>query len=526
MVFVRCYRGRDRGRERGEGRERDISGGRRYSRERAIFAPRDRRGLISPRQKCLPRREGRDGRDRRPADDVSRRRFRQSGDRKNYSDGGRGSGKGDDYYFPRGSNARRGEQREASPKNASSKTNGTEPSEKDGVSKAAVGKRTTPTGRNLSSSSGDSGDTARHCPRFFLGRAGVLHRAKLVKNNVARKDRSDDRAVGLPDDAKSRLGPAPPVIPPVGHALMPPMRRILSCNSGSSNVIDEKPGRDRRLASAHATDSETKRRLESSPGSGGAKWDEVDGAQSSPVSLIRACNGSGNVEGMAAAVPRVSNKNGDQPTAVGGDAFKPTPVGRVCFRDDVKVSRSTGGRENVKADLKRRRPSHTGDADAGGVSRLRMESGFVSHRYSAATKVRVDVASSSSSRASSAAAAAAAAAASKAAGTVHARPLSGIGVLAERLRVGGGSFADVFTDPAALRLGASPNGWAESSRSSQHDVRPDGGGTCVGKKRERTVLGYSGSRRENPPDGGQSRASSDDMNALLEERKKRCRRSS
>ncbi|CAM9575321.1 unnamed protein product, partial [Ascophyllum nodosum] len=124
-----------------------------------------------------------------------------------------------------------------------------------------------------------------------------LHRAKLVKNNVARKDRSDDRAVGLPDDAKSRLGPAPPVIPPVGHALMPPMRRILSCNSGSSNVIDEKPGRDRRLASAHATDSETKGRLESSPGSGGAKWDEVDGAQSSPVPLIRACNGSGNVEG-------------------------------------------------------------------------------------------------------------------------------------------------------------------------------------------------------------------------------------
>ncbi|CAN0465182.1 unnamed protein product, partial [Ascophyllum nodosum] len=69
-------RGRDTGRDRGEGRERDISGGRRYSRERAIFAPRDRRGLISPRQKCLPRREGRDGRDRRPADDVSRHRFR------------------------------------------------------------------------------------------------------------------------------------------------------------------------------------------------------------------------------------------------------------------------------------------------------------------------------------------------------------------------------------------------------------------------------------------------------------------
>ena len=381
MVFVRCYRGRDTGRDRGEGRERDISGGRRYSRERAIFAPRDRRGLISPRQKCLPRREGRDGRDRRPADDVSRHRFRQSGDRKNYSDGGRGRGKDDDYYFPRGSNARRGERREASPKNASSKTNATEPSEKDGVPKAAVGKRTTPTGRNLGSSSGDSGDTARHCPRY-------------------------------------------------------------------------------------------------------------------------------------------------QPTAVGGDAFKLTPVGRVCFRDDVKVSHSTGGKENFKADLKRRRPSHTGDVDAGGVSRLRMESGFVSHRYSAATKVRVDVASSSSSRASSAAAAAAAAAASKAAGTVHARPLSGIGVLAERLRVGGGSFADVFTDPAALRLGASSNGWAESSRSSQHDVRPDGGGTCVGKKRERTVLGYSGPRRENPPDGGQSRASSDDMNALLEERKKRCRRSS
>ncbi|CAN0345606.1 unnamed protein product, partial [Ascophyllum nodosum] len=245
--------------------------------------------------KCLPRREGRDGRDRRPADDVSRHRFRRSGDRKNYSDDGRGSGKGDDYYFPRGSNARRGGRREASPKNASSKTNGTEPSEKDGVPKAAVGKRTTPTGCNLGSSSGDSGDTARHCPRFFLGRAGVLHRAKLVQNNVARKVCLDDRAVGLPDDAKSRLGPAPPVIPPVGHALMPPMRRILSRNSGT--VIDEKPGRDRRLASAHATDTETKRRLESSPGSGGAEWDEVDGAQSSPVPLIRACNGSGNVEG-------------------------------------------------------------------------------------------------------------------------------------------------------------------------------------------------------------------------------------
>ena len=152
----------------------------------------------------------------------------------------------------------------------------------------------------------------------------------------------------------------------------------------------------------------------------------------------------------------MSNENGDQAAAVGGDAFQPTPVGRVCYGHDIKVSRSTGDRENVNAGLERRRPSHTGGVDAKGVSHLRMEHGFSLQRYSATPKVRVDVASSSSSRASSAAAAIVAV--SKAAGTVHARPLSGIRVRAERLRVGGGSLADVFTDPAALRLRASSNG--------------------------------------------------------------------
>ena len=167
----------------------------------------------------------------------------------------------------------------------------------------------------------------------------------------------------------------------------------------------------------------------------------------------------------------MSNENGDQAAAVGGDAFQPTPVGRVCYGLDIKVSRSTGDRENVNA-LERRRPSHTGDADAKGVSHLRMERGFALQRYSATPKVRVDVASSSSSRASSAAAATVAM--SKAAGTVHARPLSGIRVRAEWLRVGGGSLADVFTDPVALRLRASSNGWEESSSSSQSQRRPEG----------------------------------------------------